>query len=345
MTTLPSRFNPVAMWLYCCAALVFAMVVLGGLTRLTGSGLSIVRWEPVIGVLPPMNQDDWQKLFALYQETPQFQSVNRTMDLEGFRGIFWLEYLHRLIGRLVGAVFLLPLVYFYLRGAVRGRLAWILSGIFLLGGLQGLVGWIMVKSGLKDLPHVDPLLLTGHLLTALVIHALLLRVAFRVDHGEEWHPDSVPSPTSWWRGLVILLFVTIASGGLVAGLHAGLAYNTFPLMDGRWIPEGYLELSPWYRNFYEHLPTVQWDHRLLASVTLIAVGLFWSAARRWPLSGATRFGIHLLAALAVMQYGLGVATLLLLVPIGLASAHQAGAVLLLTAALFVAFRLQARPPQ
>ena len=343
----PSRATrAVALWLLVCCALVFAMVVVGGVTRLTRSGLSIVEWQPIAGTIPPLNQAEWQETFLKYQQTPQFRKVNHAMTLDEFKRIFWWEYIHRLLGRLIGAAFLLPFVWFSIRGRVSGRLAWKLAGIFVLGGLQGAMGWYMVKSGLVDNPRVSQYRLTAHLGIAFLIFAAMFWIALDVlfARGAE---TSAPRELRSTRGLrragtalVALVFLMVLSGGLVAGIHAGLAYNTFPLMNGSVVPREVFMLTPWYANFFANMATVQFDHRLIAWTLAIAVPLFWMRARRADLSPRAKTATNLLLAMLIVQITLGISTLLLVVPIPLAAAHQAGAMLLFAAAIYARHTLR-----
>ena len=331
----------VAAWLAVCAALVFAMVVLGGITRLTGSGLSMVEWDPIFGVVPPLTESEWAEVFAKYQASPEYQLVNRGMDLAGFKRIYYVEYAHRVLGRAVGLVFLLPLLWFVATGRVDRPLAWKLGGLFVLGGLQGLLGWYMVKSGLVDVPRVSPYRLTAHLGLAVLIYALMVWTVL----GLRWPRPALLVDAPRLRraaGLVTLLaFVTLLSGGFVAGTKAGHAFNTFPLMAGRWIPEGYWVLEPWWRNLFENIAAVQFNHRLLALTTLAAVAALWVAAMRAPLAPRGRGLAHATLAMALVQVGLGISTLLSHVALPLASAHQAGAILLLTLLLALRHGLRA----
>jgi cytochrome c oxidase assembly protein subunit 15 len=331
----------VAGWLFAMAGMIWVMIVLGGATRATGSGLSIMEWAPFQGTLPPLNQAEWQRLFGLYRDIPQFALVNPDMGLAGFKHIFWLEYVHRLWGRLMGVVFLVPLVALWATGRIERRLRPRLLGLFLLGGLQGAVGWFMVASGFfPDATAVSPYRLVVHLALALLLYGAILWTGLSVLTPEPADGGSTPL-----RRLVAALCVavplTMLAGGFVAGLHAGLDYNTFPLMDGRLVPDGYARLTPWLRNLTENIPAVQFDHRLLATVTAllalasVALGL----ATRQP--RATRLAVIVLAGAVAAQYALGVATLLMLVPVGLAVAHQAVAVLVLTASLICLHRLRA----
>jgi cytochrome c oxidase assembly protein subunit 15 len=333
----------VASWLFAIAGMILVMVVLGGVTRLTGSGLSIMEWKPFRGVLPPMNDADWQHLFALYKQIPQYALVNEGFGLAGFKHIFWLEWVHRLWGRMIGIAFLLPLIWFWATGRLMRELRPRLVLLFLLGGLQGAVGWFMVASGFfPETTSVSPYRLVVHLALALVLYVALVWTGLSVLRPS-------PLPPRQPSGLRILalccclaLAATIVAGGFVAGTHAGLDYNTFPLMDGSLVPAGYARLSPFLRNLTENIAAVQFDHRVLAtlSLTVVAATLLAGLARRRP----DRV-IGPLLALGVtvgVQYGLGVATLLAVVPVGLAAAHQANAVLALTASLVLLHAL--RPP-
>lgn len=334
--------KPIAIWLLICCALVFAMVVVGGVTRLTHSGLSIVEWQPIVGTIPPLGQSDWEVLFEKYHQTPQYQKVNLGMSLEEFKGIFWWEYFHRLLGRVIGLVFFIPFVYFLARKGIDRPLGLKLTGIFVLGGLQGAMGWYMVKSGLVDNPHVSQYRLTAHLGLAFVIYAAMFRVALGlllpadISHGNirlrDLHRFSL--------GLTTLIFVMVLSGGFVAGIHAGLAYNTFPLMNGHIIPPEIFMLEPWYRNFFDNMATVQFDHRLIAWTLAILVPIFWFKSKNLPLPGSAHLACNLLLIMLMVQISLGIATLLLVVPLPLAAAHQAGALLLFTAALWVNHQLR-----
>lgn len=332
----PSIPRSVVYWLYCCALMVFAIIVIGGLTRLTRSGLSIVEWLPLVGILPPLSQSDWEASFASYRATPEFRLVNFGIDLEGFKRIFWLEYVHRLLGRLTGLVFLLPLLWFLWRGQVRGAIAWRLGAIFLLGALQGGMGWYMVKSGLVDDPRVSQFRLTAHLGLAFVILAAQLWTALDL-RARPAGPEPTARRVSGLSRLSVLvaatIFLMVLSGGMVAGIRAGYAYNTFPLMNGQVVPAEILMLEPWYQNFFYNMATVQFVHRTIAWLLMLLVPLLWWRTRRLP--GVRRLRHVLLGVLAV-QVVLGIATLLLGVPVPLAAAHQAGAVVLFSVSLWLA---------
>ncbi len=322
-----------AVWLLLCCAAIFAMVVIGGITRLTESGLSITEWKPVAGVLPPLSEDAWQAEFEGYRQIPEFRERRPDMTLAEYKTIFWWEYVHRLWGRLIGVAYLLPLIGFVAAGRVRGALVWRLGGIFMLGGLQGVLGWYMVQSGLADRVDVSPYRLTAHLGLAVLIYAATLWTALDLLRPAS-RERRVAQRTVDWRALALaaLVFVTMMAGGLVAGHDAGFIYNTFPLMDGRLVPAGYLDQAPWWLNPFANPAAVQFDHRVLGIATVLLALLYWARARRDAVGGA----VHLVAAMAVIQVALGISTLLLVVPIPLAALHQAGAVTLFTLALVAA---------
>jgi cytochrome c oxidase assembly protein subunit 15 len=334
--------KPIAIWLLACCALVFAMVVVGGVTRLTDSGLSIVEWQPIVGTMPPLGQKDWDELFEKYHQTPQYKKVNLGMSLDEFKGIFWWEYFHRLLGRLIGLAFFIPFLYFVVKRAIDRPLGLKLTGIFLLGGLQGAMGWYMVKSGLVDNPHVSQYRLTAHLGLAFLIYATMFWVALELlsptvpSHGN----IRLRALRRFSVAITSLIFIMILSGGFVAGIRAGFAYNTFPLMNGHFIPPEIFMLEPWYRNFFDNMATVQFDHRMIAWTLAILIPVFWYRSRSLPLSGSARFACSLLLIMLTIQIGLGISTLLLVVPLPLAAAHQAGAVLLFPAALWVNHQLR-----
>jgi cytochrome c oxidase assembly protein subunit 15 len=329
----------VAIWLFAVAGMIWVMIVLGGATRLTGSGLSIMEWAPFQGILPPLNEADWNRLFGLYKQIPQFALVNADIGLDGFKHIFWLEYFHRLWGRLIGFVFFVPLVAFWLTGRIERRLRPRLLLLFVLGGLQGAVGWFMVASGFfPDSTAVSPYRLVIHLALALLLYGAILWTGLSVLRPPAH--DTMPSRDGRIRALRPMLAalcvavpLTMLAGGFVAGLHAGLDYNTFPLMDGHLVPEGYARLAPFWRNLTENIPAVQFDHRLLATLTALLAAACVAVGLSGRAPAPSRAALITLGGAVAAQYALGVATLLLVVPVGLAVAHQAVAVLVLTAAL------------
>ena len=324
--------RPVALWLLACCALVFAMVVVGGITRLTHSGLSIVEWQPLVGALPPLDEQQWQATFAKYRETPEFRLRNHDMTLEGFKGIFFWEYLHRLLGRLVGVVFFVPFLYFLARGRIRGSVAWKLAAIFLLGGLQGALGWYMVKSGLVDDPRVSPLRLAAHLGMAFLLFALMAWTALGLLRPAT-AADVPPRVRALSTTLVGVVFVMVLSGALVAGIRAGFAYNTWPLMNGKVVPDEILMIEPWWNNFVYNMATVQFDHRGIAYLIAVVAVVTWASARSGVSDAYARRWSHALLAAVAVQIGLGIATLLMRVPVPLAAVHQAGAMIVFSCAL------------
>ncbi len=325
---------PVVVWLLTCCALVFAMVILGGVTRLTGSGLSMVDWQPIKGVIPPLSEAQWQAVFDDYKMFPEFRFVNKDMDLTGFKFIFLFEYGHRVLGRVIGMVFLLPMLWFLWQKRLSPALRPHLLTMFVLGGLQGLLGWYMVKSGLVNDPHVSQYRLTAHLCLAVAIYGYMLFVALELMHGDattfmrkQGHHSFMPA------GLVVLVFLMIASGGFVAGTHAGFIYNTFPDMHGQWFPDGLLALSPAWMNALANPLTIQFNHRWLAYLVFVLVLFHRIQVGRTGLQDL-KGPANILVALVLLQVTLGVMTLLYQVPVVLGAAHQGGALLVFSAAVY-----------
>jgi len=316
------------------ALVVFCMVVVGGATRLTESGLSITEWQPLLGAIPPLSEADWLAAFEKYKAIPEYSVVNAGMSLGAFKFIYWWEWTHRLLGRLIGVAFAVPFLAFWIAGKLRPGLPLKLFAIFALGGLQGFIGWYMVKSGLVDRIDVSQYRLALHLLIALSILSLLVWLA--LDAGPA--PKRVRLQTvtrGEWRfaaALFALIFVQAGLGALVAGLKAGHTYNTWPLMDGRLVPEGLGQLAPWYLNAFENVATVQFDHRMVAYL-VVALALWHVAALKRSADDELLVGsAGALAAVLLAQMGIGIATLLLGVPIALGLAHQAGAAIVIAAA-------------
>ena len=331
----------VAIWLFTLAGMIMVMIILGGATRLSGSGLSIMEWAPLMGALPPMSDAEWNRLFTLYQQIPQYDLINQGFGLVGFKQIFWLEWVHRLWGRLIGCAFLLPLVWLLATARIELRFLPRLGLLFLFGGLQGAVGWFMVASGfLPDATAVSPYRLVAHLALALMLYASIIWTGLSVLRPVR---RELPTPAGvrlLANGCLALVGLTIVAGGFVAGLHAGHTYNTFPLMDGGLVPAGYTSLDPLLRNMTENVAAVQFNHRLLATLSLGMVTLLAAYGTRAGLPS----GLAGCLAIAVgCQYLLGVATLLFVVPVPLAVLHQLGAVMLLTVLLIVVHRLARWP--
>ena len=323
-------------WLLVCLLLVFSMMILGAVTRLTDSGLSMVTWHPT-GVLPPINTDQWMAEFELYRQFPEYQKLNRGMTLDSFKSIYWFEYSHRMLGRLIGLAFLLPFCYFWLCKMIKPGLTPRLVVMFFLGGLQGILGWYMVQSGLVSNPQVSQYRLTAHLLTAILIYGFILWTIFNLAVGAPYR-RLADSKVAGWRkaslGLVSLVLLTIVSGGFVAGLNAGLIFNTFPLMGGNLIPEGIGALSPWFLNPLENMVAVQFNHRWLAIMTGLLLLVWYIRGRSSFDEAELQRGFKLVGMMVIIQLALGIATLLLQVPVVLGALHQAGALLLFSALLF-----------
>ncbi len=328
----------VRFWLLICAGMVFVMVVLGGATRLTESGLSMVEWQPLT-ILPPLTDAEWQAEFRNYQQYPEFLKVNSWMAVDDFKDIYWLEYIHRLWGRLIGVVFAVPFFWFVVSGQVKGRFAWVLAGLLALGGAQGVLGWFMVASGLVDRPDVSQYRLAAHLVLAFTVYGLLIWVALGVKQPKEHATttrtfDPVIGRLSLLAALAVLLVVT--SGAFVAGLNAGLIYNTFPLMDGQVVPDGLYDMTPWFVNWFDNVVTVQFSHRVLGILLACFAGYVWWRMRMAEHAKSVRTTANALLIMVLIQAGLGIATLLFVVPLALALAHQTGALIVFTLAVMLA---------
>ena len=338
MFSRPSEAKPrpgaIASWLTFVAVLIFIMVIVGGITRLTESGLSMVRWEPISGIVPPLSEADWQREFDHYRATPQYEQVNRGMTLSDFKTIFFWEYVHRLLGRLIGLAFALPLLWFWWKRAIPSGYGWKLGGLLALGGLQGAIGWWMVASGLVDVPEVSHIRLAVHLLTALLIFGAIIWVALdlRALADEEAPPTRMPLLGIW---ALCVLFLQFLFGAYVAGLEAGYAFNTWPLMGDEFFPAQTPMLEPWLRNLVDNPIVVQFVHRWLAFV--VAALAIWVGIRTWR-RGQRMDGAFLIAAV-FGQLLLGIMTILSGVQIDIGVAHQGMAALLLAALVVCVHRL------
>ena len=323
------------LWLIVLAGLILAMILLGGATRLTDSGLSITEWKPLTGVVPPLSESDWHEAFEAYRQIPEYQALKQGMSLDEFKTIYWWEWAHRFLGRLIGVAFFVPFILFWIAGYIERAMLPRLLGLFVLGGLQGAVGWYMVKSGLVGRTDVSQYRLAAHLGIAVLIFGYTLWLIFQLG-GQAGREERRGSPAASWVAAAVLglIYLQILAGALVAGIDAGIGFNTWPEIDGALVPEGLGALKPWYLNLFENRLTVQFDHRMLGyAVVLAAAGqALWLWARR--ASQALAISGFVLALLAVLQATLGVWTLLLAVPIALGLAHQAGAMLLFAAALY-----------
>lgn len=336
----PRAQKAVGIWLFGSAAWVFSMVILGGITRLTRSGLSMTDWK-FTGSLPPLSDEEWLQEFEKYKQSPEYKRVNKGMSLEDFKFIYWMEYAHRMWGRGLGIIFALPFSYFLRKGYITLRLGLKLSALFALGAGQGLIGWWMVKSGLEEppseyaQPRVSPYRLTAHLSSAFVIYTGLFWTALSVVM-----PEPPAESVAWVRGAAkvkklalpvsFIVGITAVSGAFVAGNDAGHAYNTFPKMGDTWIPDDIFNMKPLIRNFFENTSMVQLDHRILATTTLLSIGALWWSTRKLDIHPAIRSLIGSTVGMAALQVTLGISTLLSYVPVSLGTAHQAGALTLLT---------------
>lgn len=341
-----SRPRAVARWLFVIAGLVFLMILVGGATRLTDSGLSITEWKPILGAIPPLSDADWQSAFDKYKQIPEYKLVNKNITLDGFKTIFWWEWGHRFLGRAIGLAFALPFVYFAITGAVSRRLGWRLLGIFALGGLQGVIGWYMVMSGLVDRVDVSQYRLALHLTVAFIILGCVLWVALDLlSPSRNFGARHQATSASLFAGaLVLLLLLQVVLGAFVAGTKAGLAYTTWPDMNGEWIPSGIGALSPWYRNFFEDIATIQFNHRVMAYLITIAIVLHFFAtlfSNRYRQPFIISAGVLLVAVLG--QVALGIWTLLQQVPINLGVAHQGMAAIVFGIAVWHWHRTRHQP--
>jgi cytochrome c oxidase assembly protein subunit 15 len=332
----------IALWLFICATMVFATLVVGGVTRLTHSGLSIVEWQPLIGTVPPLSQTEWTEVFEQYKQTPEFVKVNHDMSLDEFKGIFWWEYVHRLLGRSIGLVFLLPFLYFLLRRKIERAMAPKLIGIFILGGLQGAMGWYMVKSGLVDDPRVSQYRLTAHLSLAFLIFISMVWVGLGIveDRAHYFADEGYRRLQRFGFWLFALACYMIVSGGFVAGIHAGKAYNTFPLMDGHFAPPEIFMIEPWYLNFFNNMATVQFDHRLGAWLLAFLAPWFWFRLRRFSDRRRAQNVATLMLLVLAGQITLGILTVLNAVPVALGAAHQGGSMVLMATRLWLNHELR-----
>lgn len=321
----------VRFWLFFVAFLVFMMVVVGGATRLTDSGLSITEWKPILGVIPPLNEADWHVAFEKYQQIPEYKKINKWMDLEAFKFIYWWEWGHRFLGRFVGVAFIIPFIFFWVTGRLASTPKGRLIVFFLLGGLQGALGWYMVVSGLAERVDVSQYRLAAHLSLAVVIFAGLFWTAMTLGREAEYDLKSLHKNSVI---LCFLVFIQIVIGAFVAGLDAGFGYNTWPLMDGSIIPSGLFSMSPGWRNLFENALTVQFIHRMFAYVVLVFGFSYLYKVLRSSDEGAAQLSAGFLGLALLAQVGLGIWTLLAKVPVSLGVMHQGMAIVLLSVALW-----------
>ena len=328
--------RPVAIWLLCGCFLIFCMVIIGGITRLTGSGLSITEWKPLMGAIPPLNDEDWLIAFQKYRQIPQFQKINYYFKIEDFKSIFWWEYVHRLLGRLIGIVFIVPFLWFYFKDKFDKSTIRKVLFLFLLGGMQGIIGWFMVKSGLSERTGVSHIRLAVHLITAFITFGFTLFFALEILNENKNYP-SKKSIRRFVKILFTIVTIQIIYGAFVAGLHAGKIYNTFPSMNGKLIPEGLFYLQPGWVNFFDNLTTVQFIHRFFAGMIVILTFILFYLSGINKMNGIQKNGILFFMSAVFLQFVLGVFTLLTSVDITLAVLHQAGAFVLFSASVYLLF--------
>ena len=342
----PKTFLAIRLWLSGCCLLIIGLIALGGYTRLSGAGLAISTWQPVLGVIPPLSEQDWQDVYRAYQQTPEYRY--KGYEFSQFEPLFWIEYSHRMLGRLVGFAFLLPLLFFAFRGVFSVQRLIFFGGLFVLGALQGLVGWLMVYSGLSDVPQVSPYRLTFHLSLALVIYGLLFLSCLAWFYPEGMTTNQRDYPTALhrrrYRHLVICLLalgVTMIFGALVAGHKAGLIYNSYPLMDGQWLPDEFTDASLPI-GLVSEPAIVQWLHRILSLITLVVIMVFVACVEKDKITPKPILWSARLMSLAVIgQMILGIVMLVSYMPLGLALAHQLHAVFLLSVMLYCFFAFHA----
>ena len=323
-------------WLLTGCFLIFLMVIIGGITRLTGSGLSITEWKPIMGAIPPMNDEEWQVAFEKYQQIPQFQKINYHFSLHDFKAIFWWEYIHRLLGRIIGIVFIIPFFFFWVKGMLSKKLIRRLLFLFLLGGLQGALGWFMVMSGLSERTSVSHIRLAIHLITAFITFGFTFYFALEVlFKKKQVMPEKMKSPIML---LLLLVVIQIIYGAFVAGLHAGRIFNTFPLMGGNVIPGGIFQLTPGISNLFDNPVTVQFIHRSLAYLIVILTTILFWMKKQFP--ETARRGINLLMTAVLIQFGLGIWTLLSGAEITISVIHQSGAFLLFSVCIYLLFLIK-----
>tara|TARA_B100000963_G_C22616169_1_gene667454 strand:+ start:1210 stop:2265 length:1056 start_codon:yes stop_codon:yes gene_type:complete len=332
----PSEYyNPaVYIWLLLLTTMVLLIIVIGGLTRLTDSGLSMTDWRPLLGIIPPLNENNWQSVFEMYKLTPEFKIVNKNMNLEQFKFIFWWEWFHRVFARLIGIIFIIPLIYFIIRKKLNSTLYLRLTLVFSFGLFQAIVGWWMVKSGLNDNPYVSPYRLTFHLLNALIIFSMLLWIAMDYRYSIKINFISKPFTSSFYILLsIILIFITIASGGFMAGTNSGQSFNTFPLMNGKIIPDDYHMNDYGIYNIFENTVAINFNHRWISIFAFIYILFICFKFIKFDNKNISNKLVYLILFFLTLQVLLGIVTLLSNVYLPLASMHQTNSILLLSTLL------------
>ena len=322
----------IAAWLMVCAVTIFGMILLGGITRLTDSGLSMVDWKPIAGIIPPLTQADWQEMFLKYQQFPEYQKTNFDMTLEEFKPIFMYEYLHRMLGRFIGILFVIPFLFFFFSKRIKPGLTPKLFLLLCLGASQGVLGWYMVQSGLVDNPHVSQYRLMAHLGLAVFIYGLIFWTVLDLLALPK---HKLPPLQNFSYAITAMIFFMILSGGLVAGTRAGIPYPTWPLMGDSFIPSGLYSLEPFWLSAFEDMLTIQFNHRMFAYVISISVAIFAYKTLKANLTPPFRIAMYCFLGILGLQVTLGISTLVFYIPIPIAAAHQVCAVALLSASLYV----------
>ena len=328
-------YNPaIYIWLLTITAMVLGIIVIGGLTRLTDSGLSMTDWRPLLGIIPPLNSSSWQTVFEMYKLTPEFKIVNKNMNLEEFKYIFWWEWFHRVFARMIGIVFLVPLIYFIFRKQLSSTLYIRLSVVFVFGLFQALVGWWMVKSGLSENPYVSPYRLTFHLINALIIFSMLLWIAMDYRYSIKINFISKPFTNEFFIFVsIILIYLTIASGGFMAGTNSGQSFNTFPLMNGKIFPDDYHMQDYGIYNIFENTVAINFNHRWLSIFVFFYIVFICFKFIKFNNKNLPKILVYLILFFLTLQVLLGVLTLLSNVYLPLASLHQTNSILLLSTLL------------
>lgn len=335
-------YRPIIIWLFAGCFLIYAMVVIGGITRLTHSGLSMVEWNMIVGSMPPVSDADWQVPFEKYKQSPEYQIINNQFTLEEFKSIYWWEYIHRMLGRTIGAVFLIPFIYFFLKKKFDGPLLKKMIVLLLLGALQGILGWFMVKSGLQKEPHVSHYRLAAHLISAFTVFGFTFWYALDLLYPGAEATITTKKLIRYSRIMFGFIVLQIIYGAFVAGLKAGLFYNTFPLMGRSFMPETVTVYEPFWKNLSENPAGVQFIHRWIAVIVAVFVLFVWEHARTLQLTSLQRKTSNVMLAVVIIQFLLGIFTLLYSVPVLMGVLHQTGAFFLFASALFFMHSLRSR---
>ncbi|HNQ61069.1 MAG TPA: COX15/CtaA family protein [Bacteroidia bacterium] len=330
----------ISLWLYSGCFLIFLMVVIGGITRLTGSGLSITEWNLIMGSIPPLNDEEWQDAFNKYQQIPQFEKINSHFELNDFKSIYWWEFIHRQLGRLIGMVFIIPFLYFLFTKQMDRSMIGKSLFLFFLGGLQGFLGWYMVSSGLVERTSVSHIRLAIHLITAFITFGFTYWFALEIRSADTVNREQTRSGSGLVKIIFSLLFIQIIYGAFVAGMHAGKMYNTFPLMDGQVIPTGMGSAEPFWLNFFNNPVTVQFIHRIFAFLLLFLIAKVWWSSKKMGMDASQRKAMNFVLLAVSVQFLLGVLTLLTKVDITIASLHQIGAFFLFSSVIYLLFTMQ-----